>query len=61
MTAENLTYSELSEKPLFVNVKKPYNRLSIAGVQWIFKILVNERMSATFIFTGYDEHLRQIY
>lgn len=37
MTAENLTYSELSEKPLFVNVKKPYNRLSIAGVQWIFK------------------------
>lgn len=37
MTAENLTYSELSEKLLFVNVKKPYNRLSIAGVQWIFK------------------------
>ena len=37
MKKENLTFSELESRPLFVTSKKPYDRLTIAGVQYLLK------------------------
>lgn len=39
MERENLTLSELGEKPLFVTAKSPFKRLTIAGVQYLLKRL----------------------
>lgn len=37
MEVEGLTIEELSSRPLFVATKKPYNRITVAGVQYILK------------------------
>ena len=37
MKKESLTLDELANRPLFVNMKAPYNRITIAGVQYIVK------------------------
>ena len=37
MKKEGLTLEQLSEKPLFVATKKPYNRMTPAGVQYLLK------------------------
>ena len=37
MKKENLTFLELENKPLFVTSKKPYERLTVAGVQYLLK------------------------
>ena len=37
MNNEDLTLSQLGEKPLFVTAKKPFQRLTVAGVQYLLK------------------------
>lgn len=37
MEVEGLTIEELSSKPLFVATRKPYSRITVAGVQYILK------------------------
>lgn len=39
---EKLTIQELSQRPLFATIKKPYKGLTIAGVQYIVKQLGNQ-------------------
>lgn len=36
---EGLTIEELAEKPLFASAKKPFSRLTVAGVQYLVKSL----------------------
>ena len=35
MSREGLTMEELANKPLFVSAKKPYTRMTVAGVQYL--------------------------
>lgn len=37
MEKEDLTLSQLGDKPLFVTAKKPFQRLTVAGVQYLLK------------------------
>lgn len=39
MSKEGLTMEELASKPLFVSAKKPYSRMTVAGVQYLVKNL----------------------
>ena len=39
MAKEGLTMEELAQKPLFVSAKKPYSRMTVAGVQYLVKTL----------------------
>lgn len=39
MAKEGLTMEELAQKPLFASAKKPYSRMTVAGVQYLVKTL----------------------
>lgn len=39
MAKEGMTMEELAQKPLFVSAKKPYSRMTVAGVQYLVKSL----------------------
>lgn len=43
---------ELANKPLFVSAKKPYTRMTVAGVQYLVKTLGKRQVLETFIRTG---------
>lgn len=38
---EGMTLEEMADRPLFVSSKKPYNRMSVAGVQYLVKMIGN--------------------